>query len=79
MTDTPISMNDMPEFVGQIIECFEDFLEERHIHIPNPERAAAMQAGEDPDSVAIIYGSDYGELQSYIEEVLFLWGLTRRE
>ena len=46
-----------------IIEVFEDYLEERGIEIPNVEK-------EGIDGEAIIYGTDYSELESQIEEVL---------
>ena len=57
----------VPEFTGQIIDIFEDFLELKGITIPNPER------DEDPDNTAIIYGSDYGMLQDKIEDTLRNW------
>ena len=49
--------------VQAIIEVFEDYLEERGIEIPNVEK-------EGIEGEAIIYGTDYGELESQIEEVL---------
>lgn len=49
--------------VQAIIEVFEDYLEERGIHIPNVEK-------EGIDGEAIIYGTDYSELVSQIEDVL---------
>lgn len=65
------------EFVGQIIDGFEDFLESKGISIENPEKQEAVNDGEDPDSICIIYGTDYGELQSYIESTLINWGLLQ--
>lgn len=64
----PIRESDLPEFVGQIIDIFEDFLEDRDIKLPNKDR------DQDPDA-AIIYGDDYGELQSDIESLLKNWKL----
>ena len=64
----PLDWNDVPEMVGQMIDGFEDFLEERHVHIYNPEK-------EDSDDPAILYGTDYGQLQSYLEDTLISWGL----
>lgn len=64
----------MQAFIGQIIDGFEDFLDRRGIALDNPER------DEDENVVAEeaanIYGTDYGELQSYIEGVLNNWGLN---
>ena len=68
-----ISLNDKPEFIGQIIDLFEDFLEDRHIDLKNPELQEDLNLP--PDEAAIIYGSDYGELQDGIEKILEGWGL----
>ena len=73
ITTPAIPAEAMPEFVGQIIDIFEDFLEEKGIAIPNPER------DEDPDNEAIIYGSDYGTLQDKIEDTLRNWKLAAEE
>ena len=70
-TETPLRWVDAAEFVGQIIDGFEDFLEAKGIDIPNPEKAES-------EGQAIIYGTDYGELQSYIENSLINWGLLPR-
>ena len=57
------------EFTRDIIELFEDFLEEKGIEIPNDEKL------EDEDA-SNIYGTDYGYLQSGIEEILAWYKLT---
>ena len=62
-----IKFDDRCEFIGNIIDTFEDFLEKRGIDIPNPDKE---QSG---DGAAIIYGMDYGELQSDLESLMFLW------
>lgn len=67
----PIQQADVREFVGQVIDIFEDFLEARSVKIDNEERNG------DPDA-AIIYGTDYGELQSDIESMLINWNLIER-
>lgn len=54
------------EFVGQIIDIFEDFLEDHNVTLDNPEKE------QDPDA-AIIYGSDYGDLYQEIEELFANW------
>jgi hypothetical protein len=66
---TEVNENLKAEFVGQIIDIFEDFLEEKGISIDNPEKE------DDPDNAAIIYGSDYGALQDQLEAMLRNWGL----
>ena len=64
----PVSQADAPELIGQIIDIFEDFLEERHVVLNNDER------DEDPDA-AIIYGSDYGILQDQLQQTFRFWQL----
>lgn len=59
------------ELIGQIIDIFEDFLEDHNIDIPNEER------DEDTDNPAIIYGSDYGQLQGELLELLKAWKITK--
>lgn len=54
------------EFVGQIIDVFEDFLEDRGVELINNEK-------EPDDNTAIIYGTDYGELYSNLEQLLVNW------
>lgn len=61
-----ISIKDRAEFVGQIIDIFEDFLEEKGIDIQNDEKTES-------DDPAILYGTDYGNLQSALEEMLLNW------
>lgn len=52
------------ELLMEIIEVFEDFLDEKGIEIQNPEK------DEDPDGAANIYGTDYGNLEETVAEVL---------
>lgn len=71
----PASEDASPEFIGQIIDTFEDFLEEKGIDIPNDEK----DDRDDPESAAIIYGTDYGQLQTALEGLLLNWGVIERE
>lgn len=71
----PVKRADVPEFLGQIIDTFEDFLEEKGIDIPNDEKDDC----DDPESAAIIYGTDYGNLQSALEELMLGWGIVEKE
>lgn len=59
------------EFIGQIICVFEDFLDNKGIVIPNPER--------DDESDASIYGDDYFNLESGIYDVLEKWGVLEEK
>ena len=62
------------ELVAAIIEGFEDFLTEKGIWFANPERD-----GDDPnvdrEGASLIYGTDYGALQTHIEDTLRHFGL----
>ena len=69
-----IKTEDIPELVGQIIDIFEDFLDERGIVLQNPERDEDENL--DPENSANIYGTDYGELQDAIEATLYNWNIT---
>lgn len=52
-----------------IIEAFEDFLQARGIRIPSSD--AEMEAdGARDGNEALIYGSDFDELQETIERIL---------
>lgn len=73
---TKVKNEDLPELVGELIEIFEDFLAERGIEIENPEKQEAIADGEDPESICILYGTDYGEIQSLVEETLINWKLA---
>lgn len=63
-----INKYDRAEFVGSIIDIFEDFLERKGIDIPNEDK-------DQSENPAIIYGMDYGELQSAIESMMQHWGV----
>ena len=65
-----INKNDKEEFIGQIIDLFEDFLDEKNVKISNP---AAVEDGE--EHAAIIYGGDYDTLHDQIQGVLENWNI----
>lgn len=60
------------ELIGQIIDIFEDFLEDHNIDIPNEERDG------NTDEAAIIYGSDYGQLQEELLELMKAWEIIEK-
>lgn len=66
-----IADNEKEEFIGQIIDTFEDFLEAKRIRIDNPEKNEA--GNDDEETVAIIYGTDYGMIHDDIESTLKNW------
>jgi len=63
-----VSTNDIGELIGQIVDVFEVFLESKGINIPNKEKG-------DSDNPAIIYGTDYGQIQSELEDLFYHWGI----
>ena len=65
-----INVNNKEEFIGQIIDLFEDFLDEKNVKISNPE---AVEDGE--ENAAIIYDGDYDTLHDQIQGVLENWNI----
>lgn len=59
------------ELIAQLIEVFEDFLDDRGIVLDNDEKA------ESGESAANVYGTDYGEIQTGLETVLRNWGILK--
>lgn len=72
-----VSTENTPELVGQMIDIFEDFLDEKKIIVPNRERDCSPDF--DPDNVTNIYGDDYDYLQERISATLWDWGVTEKE
>lgn len=67
------------EFVGLILDKFEDFLEARGITektFMNDDKRMAMA---DNYPVSILYGEDYSELQEYIENLMLNAGFFKEE
>ena len=60
------------EFLGEIIDIFEDFLTEKCVVLPNSDDS-------DPDANAIIKGDDYYHLEEEIESLLNEWGVRAKE
>lgn len=74
----PISKDDKAEFVGQIIDVFEDFLFEKEIEIPNGEKETYFP-DENDEKLSIIFGSDYDYIADKIKEIISNWKLTDEE
>lgn len=73
---TIIQPEDLPEFIGQIIDTFEDFLDEKGVFIENSERDADEEiTGE--NNCAIIYGEDYSRIADDIQNILAGWELIK--
>ena len=67
MANTLIEKNLEDEFVGQIIDIFEDFLESKGIELENTDKT--------DEDAAIIYDSDYFEIEDRIVSTLRNWKL----
>jgi hypothetical protein len=70
--------SDKLEFLGQIIDIFEDFLDEKGVKIDNPDRDRDA-IGDAVCSDTNIYGCDYGYLSDRIESTMTNWGFFKEE
>lgn len=61
-----LSDDDKREFTGQIIDIFEDFLEEKD---------AIIASNDCRDDGVIIAGKDYDEIRCKLSEMMENWGL----
>ncbi len=57
------------DLVNGIIEIFEDFLADKNVKIVYVEKIEARKEGQDETEIANIYGTDYGILQTEIEDL----------
>lgn len=68
VNDKPtIQKTEVEEFIGQIIDEFEDFLAQKNVCITEP-------AEEDE---AILTGDNYDKLKTRLEKMLMEWGILR--
>lgn len=72
-----IPKDETNELVGQIIDIFEDFLTKRNLIPDNEERNKEIISEQDPHDIALIYGSDYDELDKKLTELLKNWSIIR--
>ena len=73
-----IPADEQPEFFGQIIDCFDDFLEEQDVRLPRSVKE--MEEDEAGDgNAARIYGSDYDDLNDKIQATIKNWAKTEAE
>ncbi len=66
-----INQNDKTEFIGCIIDIFEDFLDEKDITLEPPKESDEMEL--DGGITANIYGSDYDSISDSLEALLRRW------
>ena len=75
ISEPVVSRGDSPKFIGQIIDIFEDFLDRKGIIIENDEKDdPSLEEG----SAANIYGTDYGDLQTDLEDMMVNWNVMKR-
>ena len=70
--DYVFDTNDLAEFKGQIVDIFEDYFAEHNVVLNNEDKQTAIDDGEDPDNLAIIYGEDYDVIGDEIEYAINL-------
>ena len=66
-----INQNDKTEFIGCIIDIFEDFLDEKGATLEPPEESDEIEL--DGGTNANIYGSDYDSISDSLESLLRGW------
>lgn len=72
-----ITKEDRKEFIGQVIDIFEDFLDEKGIVIPNEDRD--VDPDLDPEGSTNIYGNDYNSIKDKLEKLFINWSVLEDE
>ena len=70
-----IKKEDKSEFIGQILDLFEDFLDEYGIKIPQKEGVDDY----DPDTPANLCGKAYDDLAEHLQTFFRSWGIIKDE
>ena len=73
----PVIQEDEEEFIGQIIDTFEDFLDDKGIVIPNEEWETSEDY--DPENAVNIYGADYDYIADELRRIFRRWNIIRSE
>lgn len=70
-TEYPLKdTNNHAEFKGQIIDLLEDLFTKKKAVIPNADRDALIKAGDDEETLAIIYDADYDAIADDIQALI---------
>lgn len=72
-----ITKEDRKEFIGQVIDIFEDFLDEKGIVIPNEDRDTDPDL--EPEGSTNIYGNDYDTIKEKLEKLFINWNVLEDE
>lgn len=67
-----IRRDQIDEFMGVVVDIFEDYAEWRGITLPNEDRDEAARENGTDEGLAILYGEDYDEIAGHIEEIFYL-------
>ena len=62
--------NDIAEFKGQIVDIFEDYLADKGVVLKHEDIDLAIEDGEAPEEMAIIYGGLYDIIGDAAENVI---------
>lgn len=77
-----VRQEDKAEFLGQLMDVFEDFLEEKKISFPEtPDlmREAGCSEEEIQENAAILYGDNYYGIEDQIEEICKNWNIIESD
>lgn len=72
-----ITKEDRKEFIGQVIDVFEDFLDKKGIIISNDERD--IDSDLEPEGSTNIYGNDYDSIREKLEKLFINWSVLEDE
>lgn len=72
-----INTNNKEEFLGQIIDIFEDFLDDKGIVLDNSEKDGDENL--EPEESANIFGSDYDDLHDKLYSLILQWSKNNTE
>lgn len=72
-----IKKEDRAEFIGQVIDIFEDFLDEKDVNIPNDGRD--KDPDYDSENPVNFYGNDYNAVKEKLEQLFRNWKVLADE
>ena len=72
-----IKKENRAELIGQVIDIFEDFLDEKDVIIPNNDRD--KDPDYDPENPVNYYGNDYDTVKEKLEQLFRSWKVLEDE
>ena len=72
-----IKKENRAELIGQVIDIFEDFLDEKGVIIPNNDRD--KDPDYDPENPVNFYGNDYDTVKEKLEQLFRSWKVLEDE